>query len=306
MKKRAQGIFCLIMLLLTAAGLSVCAGAAGVKPTSVTAVGPLNRTMTVGQEMDLEVRTTPQNADDHQLRWKIVSGSKCVAFQDRDTNDDEIEIRAKKAGTAKIQCSINGASDQKVTFKITVKKTALKAKSTKKKTIYVGDDAELKVSSNAPAQNLKWSIASKYKKIVAFEDYNRYGDDIDVIGLKAGTAKVVCTNTLTKQKVTFTVVVKKRAADYNIQRKGSQSRTVGLGDDVELEVQADKGLKKSDLKWKIADTRIAAFDGGNTGDDVEVRGKKTGSTKVTCTNKKTGKSVVFQVKVVAYHDDDND
>lgn len=295
------------MILILTGSLGILAGAKGPKPTGISALGVLKRTMIVGHDMDLKVKMSPKNADEDQLRWKIVSGSQYVMFEDRDLYDDDVEILAKKAGKAKVQCYINGNKKQKVTFQITVKDAAFEPVNEKKKTVNVGDEVELEVVSNARNRDLKWSIPAKYKKIVAFDDHDVYGDDIEVIGLQAGTAKVHCTNTVTKQKVTFTVVVKKNPSGATITRKGSQTRKVGLGDDIDLEVKKSAFVKYTDLKWSIADPNILTFeDGVNVGDEVEVKGRGIGKTTVTCTNQNTKEKVTFEVQVLYYYDDDYD
>ena len=99
-----------------------------IRPTSISAVGKKSLTMKVGEEKKLRVLMKPLYANDDFLRWKIVSGKKYVGFDDYDRNDDSIDIIAKKAGTAKVRCYINGKSSKKVTFTIKVKKSSGKKK----------------------------------------------------------------------------------------------------------------------------------------------------------------------------------
>ncbi len=204
-------VFPLILLLLTLA-MSVTAFASDPKPTSIKAVKK-NVTVTVGHTVDLKVRTTPADADDDYLKWTIVKGKKYVRFEDSDRYDDEMEFYAVKAGTATVRCQIVG-TDKKVTFKITVKKASTTKKITavgsKTKTVNAGSEFELEVKKykGLSDRKLTWSIADQ--SIVGFEDDDpddRHDDEIELIAYKAGTTTVTCKNTLTKQKVTFTITV---------------------------------------------------------------------------------------------------
>lgn len=287
------------------------AGAKVIKPTGITAVGSKTVNMTVGEERDLKVRVTPINAEDDYLDWEIVSGSKVVAFTDYDREGDDIEVRALKAGSAKVRCTIAGNTKKKVTFKITVKKapasSTITAVGETARTVYVGDDFELKVKKSAGLKDryLEWKIADE--KILRFEDYyETTGDDVELWALKAGTTKVTCTNTQTDKKVTFQVTVKKAAS--TITRNGPKTRTVELGDDFELEVnRKSASVSNRNLQWKISNTKIAGFADYETwGDEVEFWAKKTGTVTITCTNTDTGEKVDFTVNVVPFYDDDYD
>lgn len=293
--------------------LTLQAGAKDVKPTSISANGKTGVTMTVGEEKDLHVKMSPARAEDDYLNWKIVSGSGVVKFTDYDCNDDEIEIRALKTGTAKVRCYIDipGKTSKKVTFTVTVKKAANDSTITRvgdaKRTVYLGDDFELKVkkSSGLRDRYLKWSI--KNEKILSFDDYDETtGDDMEFWAKKTGTTTVTCTNTLTNKKVTFTVTVRKPEA--TITRNGPKTRTVELGDDFDLEVNKKSySVKDRNLKWTISNKKIAAFNDRETwGDEVEFLAKKTGTVTITCTDTASKDKVTFTVNVVPYYDDDYD
>ena len=89
-----------------------------------------------------------------------------------------------------------------------------------------------------------------------------------------------------------------KSATGLIYRVGSETKTVRVGDDLDLEVRKS-GLKDSQIKWSIADTSILRFDDGESvGDDVEVIARKAGTTKVTAKNLLTGGKIVYTVKVV--------
>lgn len=212
-------LFMVSMMITMFAGFSANADE-NIKPKKISAIGKKTITVTAGKELELKVKMTPGYADDDYLHWKIISGSKYVSFDDYDRTDDELELRAKKAGTAKVRCTIKGTG-KKVTFTVKVKAAP---KTTKKITI-----------------------------------------------------------------------------------RGSQNRTVEVGDDFELKIKKYSGLKEKYLKWKIKDTSIIRFDDGDrTDDEVEFKARRTGKTTITCTNTKTNQSVKFTVTVIPEYDDDYD
>lgn len=183
----------------------------------------------------------------------------------------------------------------------------------KKKTVKKGTHFELyaRVSPyNADDDSLVWSIV-KGKNVIRFEDYDivRDGDEQEFVALKKGTAKVCCQIVGTNKKAYTTIVVKKASSRGTIKRIGPKTRTISVGDDFDLEVRKSAGVRNKNLKWSIKNTSIVRFDEYNHyGDDVEFRAIAAGTTKITCKNKKTGKSVSFTVKVVNrsnryYYDD---
>lgn len=185
------------------------------KTQKISASGSTKVTITVGQEKKLKVKKASKVKDNY-LKWTISGTKGVVVFDDDDIYDDDIEIKACKAGTAKVICT-NMLTNKKVTYTVTVKnKTVKYSTKTHKITrsgpatvkIEVGEDEELEVkkTSNVKDNHLKWTITSG-KNIIAFDDNDIYDDDIEIIGLKVGTAKVTCTNLKTKQKITYTIKV---------------------------------------------------------------------------------------------------
>lgn len=182
----------------------------------------------------------------------------------------------------------------------------------KKMTVYVGETFELKVKTtpvDADDDALKWSIVSG-KKLVKFADADdeRDGDDMEFKALKAGKAKICCQIKGTNQK-TYAVITIKTApkAKGTIKAVGSKVRTVEVGDDFELKVKKFSGVKNSHLKWYIKDKSIVAFEDDDiTDDDVEFEARKVGTTKITCKNRKTKKSISFTIHVINDIDDDDD
>lgn len=204
------------LLAVTISTMFVCAMGVNsdddVKPRNITRVGKSTITVTAGQELELKVRTTPDDADEDYLRWKIVSGSKYVRFDDDDRTDDELELKALKKGTAKVRCSIAGTS-KRITYTIKVKAASKKisASGSTKKTVEVGDYFKLKVKKYSGLKNkyLKWSV--KNSKIVGFES-SKKGSTVELYAKKAGSTTVTCKNSKTNQKITFTVKVNRNTS----------------------------------------------------------------------------------------------
>lgn len=174
----------------------------------------------------------------------------------------------------------------------------------KERSVTVGKEFELEVkkSGKLSDKKIKWSIGDT--SIVKFDDDDRYGDDIDLKAVKAGTTTVKAKNLDSGKSVSYKITVKKAKADYTIKKVGSTSKTVEVDDDIELEVKKGASLKESQIKWSISDTSILRFeDGDNKGSEVEVEARKKGTTKVTAKNTKTGEKIVYTIKVVPEVDD---
>ncbi len=288
-----------LFVTILIAGSTQALAANKTKPTKLSATSK-SITTYVGTEFDLKVKMTPTNANDNYLTWSVVSGKSYVKIIDDDVNDDDIELKAVKAGTAKVRCRVRGTST-KCTFTIKVKAATNKitAKSATTQSVEVGDEFELEVNkySGLKDRYLKWSIADT--SIVRFEDSDeKTGDDVEFVAKKAGTTTITCKNTKTSQKIKFTVTVTK--ASTTIKAKSATTQTVAVKDDFELEVKKYSGLKDRYLKWSIADTSIVRFEESDetTGDEVEFYAKKTGTTTITCTNTQTNQTITFTIKVV--------
>ncbi|MCD8010580.1 MAG: hypothetical protein LUF34_07320 [Lachnospiraceae bacterium] len=288
-----------LFVTILIAGSTQALAANKTKPTKLSATSK-SITTYVGTEFDLKVKMTPTNANDNYLTWSVISGKSYVKIIDDDVNDDDIELKAVKAGTAKVRCRVRGTSI-KCTFTIKVKAATNKitAKSATTQSVEVGDEFELEVNkySGLKDRYLKWSIADT--SIVRFEDSDeKTGDDVEFVAKKAGTTTITCKNTKTSQKIKFTVTVTK--ASTTIKARSATTQTVAVKDDFELEVKKYSGLKDRYLKWSIADTSIVRFEESDetTGDEVEFYAKKTGTTTITCTNTQTNQTITFTIKVV--------
>lgn len=177
-------------------------------------------------------------------------------------------------------------------------------------TVTVGSEFELQAKlspMDADEDQLVWSIV-KGKNVICFaENDDQYGEDeVEFKTLKAGTAKVRCKIKGTDKKAFATITVKK-APTKTITREGRKHRTVGVGDDFELEVNKSAGVKDSQLKWSIRNEKMVSFeDADRYGDDMEFVAKKTGTVTIICKNTQTKEKVKFKVTVTRSNYDDDD
>ncbi len=290
-------------LLAMGLSLAVLAGSMAVLPAeaakkgTISRVGSKSRTVRVGSEFDLEVRRN--GVRESKCYWRI-GDSSILRFEDSDRSeryDDEIELVAKKAGTTKVSCE-NLTTGGKIYYTITVKKSSMTISrvGSSSRTVRVGNDFELEVRKNGSMSDskIKWYIGDS--SILAFEDGDRYGDDVELIAKKSGTTTVKAKNLYTGGAISYKITVK--AASKTISRVGSSSKTVRLGDDIDIEVRKNGSIRDDEIKWYIGDSSILAFeDGDRYGDDVEVIGKKSGTTTVKAKNLYTGGYITYNVTV---------
>ena len=172
---------------------------------TISRVGEAKRSVTVGNELELRVKKNG-NLPDSYLYW-TTSNKNVVKIADDDRSDDEIELRAVKAGTAKITCK-NEYTGGKIVYTVTVKSGNKKIArvGNAKRTVEVGDDIELSVKKNGLKNSqIKWTISDS--SILRFEDGDNYGAEVEVAGRRTGTAKVVANNLQTGGKITYTITV---------------------------------------------------------------------------------------------------
>ncbi len=290
--------------VVAAGSLTVApADAATVGANNIKRVGNAKQTVYNGEDFELEVRTG-KNVRDKHLYW-TTSNKNIVRVIDDDRSDDEIELLAMKKGTAKITCK-NKLTGGKLVYTITVKtpKKTISRVGAAKRSVTVGNELELRVKKNGNLADryLYWTTSNK--NIVKIADDDRSDDEIELRAVKAGTAKITCKNKYTGGKIVYTVTVK--SGSKKISRVGSASRTVEVGDDIELNVKKN-GLKNNQIKWTIKDTSILRFeDGDNIGSEVEVAGRRAGTTKVYAKNLTTGGKITYTVTVIPDYDDDWD
>lgn len=210
--KRLKNIVILLLAVVLAVGnMGTLAQAAGkTKPTGVKMTVSA-KTVYVGDKFELKAKMTPAKAEDDYLCWSITGNAGIVKFTDKDLNDDEVELKALKAGSTKIECRIKG-TDIAVYTTVTVKKPTYKFSrvGSASKTVTVGTEFELKVkkSGGLKDNDLKWSI--KDTSILKFTDKDITDDEVELKAKKAGTTTVTCTNLKTKQTVTYTIKVVKK------------------------------------------------------------------------------------------------
>lgn len=271
------------------------------RPTSLRAPSSSStkKTVRAGRDFELKVRFSPSYAEEDYLVWSIVKGSSYVRFDDDDRTGDEVELKARRAGTAIVRCKIRGTNTY-VDFTITVGSNSVSSiKAVRSsKTVTAGSDFDLKVRmtpSYADENKLSWRIV-KGSSYVRFDDDDRYDDEMEFTARRAGKAVIRCQIRGTNKYVDFNVTVK--APSYKISRVGSSTKYVRAGRDFELKVKKSDGLSDRYLRWTIANRSIVAFDDDDrTGDDVEFRARRKGTTKVTCKNTKTGKSITYTIRV---------
>ena len=219
-RKKRLFVAALVGILLTSSFNQLSAMAKSSKiPTEVTIVNTKNqsiskKTVTVGDRFELDAQVNA-GAEDDYLEWKIVSGKRVVEFVVDENYGDEAELKALKAGKAKIQVYVNGKA-VKDTITITVKKASssngkIRAKGSKIKYEEVYDDFDLEViksKASMKEDQLEWSIADK--TIVDFAFGRRTGHEVEFYAKKVGTTKIACkyiANGKVKSKITFTVKV---------------------------------------------------------------------------------------------------
>ncbi|MCM1160278.1 MAG: hypothetical protein NC412_03550 [Roseburia sp.] len=84
---------------------------------TIKRVGSKTRVVEAGDSFELEVKKS-RGVRDRDLKWHI-EDKKIVGFDDDDIYDDEMEFRARRAGTTRVTCQ-NRKTKQKVTFTIKV------------------------------------------------------------------------------------------------------------------------------------------------------------------------------------------
>lgn len=299
-------------LLALALATAVAAGSLGVVPAEaytdsslgsnrIGRVGTATKSVYKGSDFDLEVRKGT-GLSENKIKWSIADTS-IVKFDDDDRYDDEIELRAVKVGKTKVTAK-NLVTGGKIIYTINVKasKNTISRVGNASRTAKVGNVFELEVKKNGnfSDNNLYWTTSNS--SVVKIVDDDRYDNDIELKALKAGTAKITCNNKITGGRIIYTVTVKKGSGI--ISRVGGTSRTIEVGDDVDLRVNKSGSLTNSQIKWSISDTNILRFeDGDNIGTDVEIEGKRTGTAKVTAKNLVTGGRIIYTINVVPDYDD---
>lgn len=299
--KRIATYITVLAVLFAGLGFTGTADAAVYK-YGIYMVGAKAKTVYAGDDLELKVTKGSALRED-QIKWTI-SNTSVLKFEDGERYGDDVEVIGLKKGSAKVTVQ-NLKTGAKGSYTVTVKqanKYGIKMVGSKTRSVYAGSGLELKVTKGSALREdqIKWTIANT--SILKYEDGERYGDDIEVIGLKKGTTKVTVQNLKTGAKGSYTVTVK-MPSSYGIKMVGSKTRTIEAGDDVELRVSKGSALANSQIKWTISNTSILRFeDGINKGQSVEVEGIRSGTAKVTVQNLATGAKGSYTIKVVPDYD----
>lgn len=278
------------------------ADASAVGPRYIAKEGSSSKSYSAGNKFELEVNKGSKVKDSNL--WWSVGNSSIVKIVDNDRSDDDINLKAVKAGKTKVTC-LNKLTGGKVVYTITVKKATkyISRSGSASRTVNKGAEFDLRVKLGGliNANDVKWTISNT--SIVGYDDDDRYDNDMEFYAKKAGTTKITAKNLLTGGKVVYTIKVK-APADYGIYKVGNSTKTVELGDDIEIKVSKGAALRSDQVEWSIADPTVLRFDeGDNYGAEVEVEGLKLGTTKVYAKNLYSGAKAIYTVNVVPDYDD---
>ena len=206
MKKMTR--FLALALSAAVAAGSLVPAIAEAASNTISRVGNKERSVYVGKEFELSVKKNG-NFSDNKIYWTIGDTS-IVKFDDDDRYDNDIDLKAVKAGTTKVTAK-NLITGGKIVYNITVKKAAnnyyIERVGSASRTIEVDDDAELRVNKgpSLDASQIVWSIADT--SIVRFDEGRNTGTEVEVEGIRTGTTKVTAHNLHTGGKLVFTITV---------------------------------------------------------------------------------------------------
>src|SRR5699024_8367949 len=250
------------------------------------------KTVYTGSTFKVSAKYSPSNADDDHLYWAIVGTKGIVQFADDDRRDDDIKLKALKAGTTKLRCHIVGTN--KLDYITITVKNRPSNKPQKlnitltRKALYTGTTYTLKAAyspSNANENYLNWAIVGT-KGIIEFAETDVRDNDVKIRALKPGTTKVRChiigTNKL--DYVTITVknkpVPKPQNLNITLTRKALYTGTTYTL----KATYSPSNANENYLNWAIVGTKgIIEFAETDVRDnDVKIRALKPGTTKVRC------------------------
>lgn len=195
-----------LALLLTCFNVFTVSAATG--SNKISRVGKATRTVTVGQNFELEVKEGSA-LDDNDMKWSL-NKSGIVKFTDRDRYDDEVDLKAIKKGTVKVTCK-NLVTGGKIVYTVIVKEKSnsiyISRIGSATKKVELGDDIDLKVKKGSGLKNsqIKWTISDK--SILRFEDGDNIGSEVEVEAKKLGTTKVTVKNLKTGGQLVYTIKV---------------------------------------------------------------------------------------------------
>ena len=150
-----------------------------------------------------------------------------------------------------------------------VKPTKISRISKKVQNVKVGNEFKLKVKANGDDDYLYWKIVDG-KNVVKIADDDRSDDDIELLGVKKGKAKVVCKIRGSKKKVVFEINVKKAPKSKYI--KASKAKNIAFSN---AGVKASKVSRVSCVRKKDDGRMIydIEFSAGKYEYDYEIHAK---------------------------------
>jgi len=228
-------------------------------------------TIVKGKTLTLKATLAPAELEDKTVTWK--SSDKTVA-----TVTSAGKVTGKKAGTATITCT--SSTGEKATCKVTVADVSLSATEI---SLEKGKTKTLKATvlpSSISDQSVTWE--SSNTKIATVTSAGK------VKGIKAGTATITCTSTVTGATATCKVTITNGAVYLDKTEVALlKGKTVTLKATVTPE-----SLKDKSVTWKSSNTAVATVTSAG-----KVKAVKEGVATITCTSKATGVSATCKVTV---------
>lgn len=289
-------------MVFTVFGFNTSSADAALGYNKIGKVGSASKTVSSGKTFELEVRKGSKVKDSNL--WWSVANSGIVRIIDSDKSDEEIDLKAIKAGKTKVYCK-NKLTGGKITYIITVKKTVGKLTriGSASRTVNngVGFELGVKLGTGLTENDVKWTISDT--SILGYGDDDRYDNDMEFYAKKAGTTKISAKNLKSGGSLIYTIKVK-QPASYSIYMVGASTKTVEQGDDIELKVTKGASLSNDQIQWSASNSSALVFeDGIKTGTQVEVQALKVGTYKVYAKNLYKNGQLAYTVKVISDYDD---
>lgn len=161
------------------------------------------------------------------------------------------------------------------------------------RTVKIGSKFKLRAYAspkNFEDDYLRWKTSNS--KVVAFEDRDRTGDDMEFIAKKAGKATITCYISGTKIKKTCKITVTASGKAKIVVDDKYMDVDKGEWEDIEARLVGGK-YKNRGLNYKVSNSKIIKVKSG------KVYGRKVGKAKITITakaNKKIKKTVYVRVE----------
>lgn len=150
-------------------------------------------------------------------------------------------------------------------------------------TVKVGKEIDLdaKISpANAKVSDKKIVWTSSNSKVAKVMD--KYGDDTEIKGIKAGKATITVKIMGTSIKKSYNITVKANTVKpQKIAISGSKTVKVGQEIDLKAKVSPSNAIfDEDDIRWTSSNSKVAKVM-DTYGDDTEIRGMKAGTATIT-------------------------